>query len=102
MDVQKGAQFKDTSDRGCAWYADQNGHHVRTVVDCTQACKFIKRFNAGYILADRGYDSNSFIEYIEEYAVETVISPRKNRKIQREYDYYLYPTDIWSKTLLPS
>ena len=58
--------------------------------DCTQACKLIEGFDAGYILVDRGYDSNSFIEYIEEHDMEAVIPPRKNRKIQRGYDHYLY------------
>ena len=60
------------------------------VTDCTQACKLMEGFDAGYILADRGYDSNSFIEYIEEHGIEAVIPPRKNRKIQRGYDHYLY------------
>lgn len=49
-----------------------------TVADCTQACKLMEGFDAGYILADRGYDSNSFIEYIEEHGMEAVIPPRKN------------------------
>ena len=49
-----------------------------TVADCTQACKLMEGFDAGSILADRGYDSNSFIEYIEEHGMEAVIPPRKN------------------------
>ena len=55
-----------------------------------RTCKLIEWFDAGYILADRGYNSNSFIEYIEEHGMEAVIPPCKNRKIQREYDHYLY------------
>ena len=61
-----------------------------TVADCTQAYKLIEWFDADYILADRGYDSNSFIEYIEEHGMEAEIPPRKNQKIQKEYDHYLY------------
>lgn len=49
-----------------------------TVADCTQSCELMEGFDAGYILADRGYDSNSFIEYIEEHGMEAVIPPRKN------------------------
>ena len=45
---------------------------------CTQSCELMEGFDAGYILADRGYDSNSFIEYIEEHGMEAVIPPRKN------------------------
>ena len=43
-----------------------------------------------YILADRGYDGNSFIEHIEEYGMKAVIPPRKNRKNQKGYGHYLY------------
>ena len=76
--AQKGAQLKDTSGRGCAWYAGRMVITSGTVVDCTQSCELMEGFDAGYILADRGYDSNSFIEYIEEHGMEAVIPPRKN------------------------
>ena len=61
-----------------------------TVADCTQACKLIQVFDADYILAERAYDSNSFIGYIEKHGMEAVITPHKNQKIQKEYGYYLY------------
>lgn len=73
---------------------------VRTVITldavagCTQACKLIEGFDAGYILADIGYNSNSFIEYIEKYGMETVIPPRKNQKIQKNMTIIYTTTDI--------
>ena len=76
--AQKGAQLKDTSGRGCAWYAGRMVITSGTVADCTQSCELMEGFDAGYILAGRGYDSNSFIEYIEEHGMEAVIPPRKN------------------------
>ena len=61
-----------------------------TVADCKEACKLIDGFDAEYVLADKGYDSNAIVEYIEENEMEAVIPPRKNRKEQREYDKHLY------------
>ncbi len=54
------------------------------------ACKLVEDFDADYILADKGYDSDAIVEYIEEKGIKAVIPPRKNRKEQREYDKYLY------------
>jgi transposase len=41
-------------------------------------------------LADRAYDSYKLIESEKNMGMEIVIPPRKNRKIQRKYDEYLY------------
>ena len=40
--------------------------------------------------ADKGYDSNAFVELIEAIGMEAVIPPRSNRKSPREYDGELY------------
>lgn len=61
-----------------------------TVADCTQACNLIEGIDAEYVMADKGYDSDAIVEYIEENDMVAVIPPRKNRKVQREYDKYLY------------
>ena len=45
---------------------------------------------AEYFLADRGYDSNAIVEQAENQGMETVIPPKRNRLIQREYDKELY------------
>jgi len=50
----------------------------------------IDGITAEYLLADRGYDSNSIIEKAIAQGIKPVIPPRKNRKEQREYDKDLY------------
>ena len=42
------------------------------------------------MLADRGYDSDAIAAQAKEQGMEPVIPPRKHRKVQREYDKYLY------------
>jgi len=45
---------------------------------------------ADYLLADKGYDSNAIIQQAKKQGMEPVIPPRKNRKVLRKYDTYLY------------
>ena len=61
-----------------------------TTADCTKAEELIEGFNADYLLADRGYDSNEIIESAGKFGMEAVIPPKKNRKVLREYDRNLY------------
>lgn len=58
--------------------------------DITQAEFLIKDFKTTSVIADKGYDSNALIEVISENKSEVVIPPKKNRKIQREYDSHVY------------
>ena len=60
------------------------------VADCSQACKLVEGIAADNLLADKGYDSDSFVEKLTEKDITPVIPPRKNRKKQREYDRDLY------------
>lgn len=41
-------------------------------------------------IADKGYDSQAFVDTLEDIGIEAVIPPRKNRKIRRLYDKHLY------------
>ena len=50
----------------------------------------IDGIDAEWLLADKGYDSNEIIEKAVSQKIKVVIPPKKNRKIQREYDEYLY------------
>jgi len=43
-----------------------------------------------YLLADKGYDSDTIVTKAEEQGARVVIPPRKNRKQPREYDKALY------------
>ena len=46
--------------------------------------------NAEHLLADKGYDSNAILAQAETQGMRPVIPPKRNRKIQREYDAELY------------
>ena len=75
---------------------DANGMPVRalitqgTTADCTQAKFLIEGLTAEHLLADRGYDSNAIIDQAMTQGMSVVIPPKKNRKVQREYDKDLY------------
>ena len=61
-----------------------------TVADCTQAEALIDGIGAGYLLADRGYDTNAVLAAARARGMEAVIPPKRNRKVAREYDRALY------------
>jgi transposase len=42
------------------------------------------------LLADKGYDTDGFIEHLEVRRIKPVIPPRANRKTPRECDFALY------------
>ena len=92
---QKGAQHQDTSGRGCAWCAGQSLYTKGTAADCKQAEALIDGIEAKALLADRGYDLYAIVEKAEKAGMKAVVPPRKNRKIQREYDKELYKLRHW-------
>jgi transposase len=55
-----------------------------------QADALIEGFEADYVIADKGYDADSFILSIESLPAIAVIPPKRNRKAARVYDEYLY------------
>ncbi len=61
-----------------------------TTADCTQAGRLIEGFDADYLLADRGYDSDTIIEQARKQGMEAIIPPKRNRRTQRFYDKELY------------
>ena len=75
---------------------DAHGMPVRvsvtagTTADCTQAITLIEGFAAEYLLADRGYDTDALIAAAITDGMQIVIPPKCNRKMQRDYDKYLY------------
>ena len=50
----------------------------------------IAGFQADFVLADKGYDANEFIETIQSNGAIAVIPPRKNRIALRSYDKIIY------------
>ncbi len=60
------------------------------VNDITQAEPLIEGLAAEQVVADKGDDGDKVIEAIKKSGAEAVIPPKKNRKVQREYDPHLY------------
>ena len=42
------------------------------------------------VIGDKGYDSDDFVDYIENNNGTAIIPPRKNRLNQRDYDSHIY------------
>ena len=61
-----------------------------TTADCRLGERLIEGIDAGYLLADRGYDTNDMVNAAIAAGMQVVIPPKKNRLDQREYDDYLY------------
>ncbi|GGB53154.1 hypothetical protein GCM10011502_27930 [Oceanisphaera marina] len=45
---------------------------------------------ADFVMADKGYDSDRFVDAIRDSGASPVIPPRKNRTSPRDYDKVLY------------
>ena len=60
------------------------------VNDCTQAIELLGQHKAEAVLADKGYDADAIVEHVEAMGAKAVIPPKRNRKVQREYDKDLY------------
>lgn len=61
--------------------------------DCPQAEALLRPYNEEAIkavLADKGYDSQDLVAYIESLEAEAVIPSRKNSKAPRDIDGELY------------
>ena len=75
---------------------DALGNPVRLLItpgqqaDIKQADALIAGFSADYVIADKGYDADTFIEAIEATKAIAVIPPRCNRTVARDYDEHLY------------
>ena len=60
------------------------------VHDITQAETLAAQVAPQTMLADKGYDADSFIESLTLRAIKPVIPPKSNRKIKRDCDFALY------------
>ena len=61
-----------------------------TTADCKQASKLIENIEAGYLFADKAYDSDAILDQCKIQRMEAVIPPKRNRKVQRDFDSDLY------------
>ena len=58
--------------------------------DITQAETLMKGYEQTTVIADKGYDSQAFVESVENKGGKTVIPSRSNRKNPRPYDEHIY------------
>lgn len=58
--------------------------------DITQAEALVIDLESEFVIADRSYDSDDFVQFIITNGAIPVIPPRSNRKALRDYDEYLY------------
>ena len=56
----------------------------------TQAQGLIAGYEGEYVIADKGYDSGQFRQFIADCGMTPVIPPHSNRKEPHEYDTHLY------------
>lgn len=75
---------------------DSLGNPVRVILtagqisDIGQASALIKDQPAEFIVADKGYDSDAFVETIRAQGSQAVIPPRSNRLNPRAFDRHIY------------
>ncbi|MEG9883274.1 MAG: IS5 family transposase [Hyphomicrobiales bacterium] len=62
-----------------------NVHDCRPARPCLEAMP-----PAGELVADKGYDSKEPRKWLQEHATSVVIPPRKNRKLQYDYEKAVY------------
>ena len=62
-----------------------NVHNCKVAQRCIEAMP-----PSAHLVADKGYDSQALREWLEERGTDAVIPPRKNRKIQYDYDRAIY------------
>jgi transposase len=60
------------------------------VHDITQAETLVADIAPRALLADKGYDGDSFIASLEARGINVVIPPKSNRKAKRQCDFALY------------
>lgn len=61
-----------------------------TVADCSEAVSLIENLKSEGLIADRAYDTDEIIHFSTENYKIVVIPPKKNRKVQRDYDKEVY------------
>jgi transposase len=60
------------------------------VVDLTQGLALVEAIATDAVVADKGYDSDAFVDIISATGAEAVIPPRSNRLKLRTYDKARY------------
>ena len=75
---------------------DAGGQPIRFILtggqasDAPQAVPLLSGIKSTHVIADKGYDSNGILSYIDSQGAIAVIPPRSNRRVLRTYDRGLY------------
>jgi|TARA_B100001971_G_scaffold178242_1_gene173060 transposase len=75
---------------------DAMGQPIRFILtggqasDAPQAIPLLTGIKATHVIADKGYDSDTILGFINQQGTIAVIPPKSNRKTQRRYDRELY------------
>ena len=75
---------------------DALGNPVRLLIgpgqgsEMRHAGTLIEGIPSDYVIADKGYDADAFIDAIKQAGAIPVIPPRSHRKVPRHYDMHLY------------
>jgi transposase len=75
---------------------DAKGRPLRFILtggqvhDVIQASALVAGWQPSHVIADKGYDSQAFVDGIEQVGAIAVIPPRSSRKSPRAYDVELY------------
>lgn len=62
------------------------------VHDISCAKELVEHLRAKAVIADKGYDSDAFVQAVRATGAKAVIPPRSNRKSKRRYSRTLYRT----------
>ena len=60
------------------------------MADIDHAEALIMDQSAGFVVADKGYDSDAFVQAIMTQGSQAVIPPRSNRLNPRDFDRHIY------------
>lgn len=58
--------------------------------DSPEAIPLLKDLQPDAVSADKAYDTDAILEELDARGIESVIPPRANRLVQREYDAHKY------------
>ena len=58
--------------------------------DITQVTTLLADRQATFVIADKGYDADHFVQWFRDQEMEPVITARANRTCRRDHDRYLY------------
>jgi transposase len=75
---------------------DANGQPIRLILtggqaaDSPQAIPLLSGIKTTHVIADRGYDSDGILSFVQGQGAIAVIPPRSNRRVIRTYDKEVY------------